>query len=161
MQGTRSEVGEQQARQPPAQDTADSSLTLTPTWKHPAEGLLAPLPFGQRRRQVQGCGLLPARLAADQGRFPQWPHHHSSAQATLQRLPHTGKDSAVIREVVFSSSWRKGCVSSRRGRDGLGGQRIHSCGKGRELSLQCHTQAVPRNGSSGGSPSAGLTSDPT
>lgn len=67
----------------------------------------------------------------------------------------------MTERLVFSSFWRKGYVPSWRGETGLGAREYIHVAKAGSWGFQCHTQAVPRNGSSGGSPSAGLSSEPT
>lgn len=111
--------------------------------------------------QVQSCGLLSHSWLQIRGSHDGPTITGSAPSHPSVSFPHTSKDSAMTERLVFSSFWRKGYVPSWRGETGLGAREYIHVAKAGSWGFQCHTQAVPRNGSSGGSPSAGLSSEPT
>lgn len=77
-------------------------------------------------------------------------------------FPHTSKDSAMTEVGVLQLlSGGRAMSLLGGGETGLGAREYIHVAKAGSWGFQCHTQAVPQNGSSGGSPSAGLSSEPT
>lgn len=92
---------------------------------------------------------------------PKLQAAHSSPSRPLLSPP--SQENSVHYGLSLSSSWRNLSIpTSHRGeagvRRGLVAQRIHSCGKAGSRGFQLHTQAVPPNGSGGGSPPPGPAS---
>lgn len=104
----RSEVGEQQARQPPARTQALSTSSLTPNTKNIKErgcSLLSHLVNGGVRYGAVVC--FPHSWLLIRGFSPRGPPRFRPKP--LLRCPSlTSKASAMIKGGVFSSSWRKG-----------------------------------------------------
>lgn len=163
--GARSEVGEQQARQPPPriQALSLSTSSLTPNRKNikEREGLLTPLPFGQWRGQVQSCGLLPTQLAAQEGAPTTAPHHRFSPKPLLQCPSLTSKALAMMKGGGVLQLLEEGLCPFSGNMTGLGAREyIHVARQGAGA-FSVTPRLAPEMAAVGGSPSAGLSSEPT
>lgn len=152
--GTRSEVGEQQARQPPAQDTGAFNLQpYTQHGKHQGEGLLTPLPFGQWRGPGTELWSASHTAGCRSGGSHLGPPPQVQPQATPSgSSPHTSKASAMIKGGGGLQLLEEGlCPFSEGVRQAWGPENTFMWQRQGAGAFSV-TQAVPRNGSSRGQP---------
>lgn len=144
----------------PQPRTQALDLQLTTNRTHPGEGLLA-LSIWSLEGQVQSCGLLSHSWLQIRG-LPQWPHNHRfSPKPPFGVFPSHQQGLGHDRGWCSPASGGRAMSLLGGGEMGLGAREYIHVAKAGSWGFQCHTQAVPRNGSSGGSPSAGLSSEPT
>lgn len=147
--GTRSEVGEQQARQPPAQDTGAFNLQpYTQHGKHQGRGAANSSPIWSM--EGPGTELWSASHTAGctsggshQGLPPRPSTTGSAPSHSFRVLPHISKASAMIKGGGGPAPGGRAVSLLRGGETGLGAREYIHVAKAGSWGFQCHPGCPP------------------